>query len=115
VGTWDGISGIDGTNASTKASYAFNADGTWIGGQYGADPVATEFMHGTYAVQGNMLDLLTGCGMGPSCPCNYPATYGVALDLGCTRITLHTNTDDCTGARLYLNASPDGTVLTKRP
>jgi hypothetical protein len=73
-------------------------------------------MHGTYALQDDVLNLLTGCGMGPACPCNYPATYDViALDPGCARMTLYTKTDDCTGARLYLNASPDGTVLTKRP
>lgn len=114
VGIWDGISGIDGTNPSSRASYVFNADGTWIGGTYCADPAATEFMYGTYAVTGGEFDLNTGCGMGPQCPCDFPATYSLTFEPGCARMTLVTVSDVCTGGRLYLSASSEGTELTRR-
>ena len=122
VGTWDGISGVDGSNPSTSASYVFNADGTWLGGKYQMDPSATEFMHGSFQVSGNFYQTTTGdtfsivqgYGMGPSCAANAPATYNIWFSSDCQTMTLTTTTDDCTGARLYLNASSDGTTLTRR-
>jgi hypothetical protein len=113
VQTWDGTSGVDGTNPSTSASFRFNADETWIGGTYKQDPSATEFMHGNYTLAGDTLSL-AGAGMGPQCTPSLPATYTATFSSDCTQLALVTKTDDCTGARLYLNASSDGTVMIRR-
>jgi hypothetical protein len=114
AGTWDGISGADGTNPSTSASYLFQLDGTWIGGQYQQDPVATEFMYGTYTVAGGVLTLTEGVGMGPHCASNATASFTIYFSPDCSIMKLVTMTDNCTGARLYMNASPNGTNFTRR-
>ncbi len=113
VGTWDGISGIDGSNPSSSASFVFSGDGTWIGGTYGANPVATEFMHGNYSIAGGIMTL-NGGGMGPYCAKSVEATYAIKVS-DCAHVNLLTETDGCTGGRLWLSASPDGTDLVRRP
>ena len=113
VGTWDGISGIDGSNPSSSASFTFSANGTWIGGVYAQNPVATEFMHGNYSVAGGILTL-DGEGMGPQCAKSAQATYGITYAPDCAHVNLLTQTDNCTGARLWLSASGDGTDMIRR-
>ena len=115
AGTWDGVSGPDGANPSKSASYEFSPGSDWIGGQYQADPVATEFMHGTYSIGPDTFTIVTGFGMGPQCDPTAMATYSLQFSPDCQTMTLHTMTDGCTGARLYLSASSQGTVLKRRP
>jgi len=64
VGTFDDKSGVDGTNPPSSASFVFNPDGHWFGGEYGKDPSATKFMDGSYTVEGDVVRL-KGAGMGP--------------------------------------------------
>jgi hypothetical protein len=114
VGAWDGKSGVDGSNPPSQASFQFNADGTWIGGFYGADIGKTQFMHGTYAVANGVFTIVTGYGMGPLCSGTAEATYGLTFDPGCGQMKMLTQTDNCTGARLYMSAAEDGTVFVRR-
>lgn len=110
VGTWDGISFGYGTKPETRASYRFAADGTWIGGRYREDVVATQFMGGTYRQAGSAFEILTSEGMG--CPSDYSAGFNATFDPACGMLQLGHRHDNCTGGRNYL--MPDGNELVRR-
>jgi len=110
VGTWDAQSPQSGSNPPSAASFSWNADGQFIGGDPGADLCQSHFMEGTYALGPGRLTI-AGSGMG--CPEAFSATYQIVFDADCKQLTVTTRSDNCTGGRRFLSAGTS--TLVKRP
>jgi hypothetical protein len=107
VGTWD-------TDASGKpaASYSFDDAGNFVAAAgAGINVCATHPMYGTYALGPGAFMLTQNVGMG-FCSFWFSAGFTIGFNADCTRATMTTVFDNCTGGRQYLN---DPTTLVRRP
>ncbi len=106
-GTWD--TAPDSVNPS--ASFLFDADGEWFGGERGANLCNEQTMYGTYELTSDEFSIVTNVGAG-LCHFWFGAGFGATFDETCDRVVLDLVWDNCTGGRGYLNGPGD--VLIKR-
>jgi hypothetical protein len=108
VGTWD-TQTID--RGAKPLVISFDEVGNFAAGDPGANLCQAQPMYGPYELSPGRFELTQNVGMG-LCDFWYSAGFRVMFDGSCSRLTLATVTDGCTGGRGYLNGV---TSLVKRP